>query len=84
VRNGDRLRVDLRAGRVDLQISDADMQARREALEAAGGYAYPASQTPWQEIQRAMVSELATGAVLNPAVKYHRIIDTRGPPRDNH
>ena len=84
VRNGDRLRVDLRAGRVDLQVSEAEMQARRAALEAAGGYAYPASQTPWQEMQRAMVSELATGAVLTPAVKYHRIIDTRGPPRDNH
>ena len=84
VRNGDRLRVDLRAGRVDLQVSEAEMQARRAALEAAGGYAYPASQTPWQEMQRAMVSELATGAVLTPAVNYHRIIDTRGPPRDNH
>jgi dihydroxy-acid dehydratase len=31
-----------------------------------------------------MVGELQTGAVLEPAVKYHRIVDTLGPPRDNH
>jgi len=84
LRNGDRLRIDLVAGRVDVLIDDAEMAARRAAFEAAGGYRYPASQTPWQEIQRSMIGELETGAVLEPAVKYHRIIDTLGPPRDNH
>ncbi|WP_298160078.1 IlvD/Edd family dehydratase [Brevundimonas sp.] len=84
LRNGDRIRVDLGAGRVDVLISDDELASRRRALDASGGYPYPASQTPWQEFQRSMVGELETGAVLEPAVKYHRIVDTLGPPRDNH
>jgi dihydroxy-acid dehydratase len=31
-----------------------------------------------------MVGQLETGAVLEPAIKYHRIIDKFGLPRDNH
>ena len=50
----------------------------------AGGYKYPESQTPWQEIQRGMVDELSHGMVLKPAVKYQRIAATKGIPRDNH
>ncbi|MFC4723780.1 IlvD/Edd family dehydratase [Glycocaulis abyssi] len=82
--NGDRLRVDLNTARVDWLVSEDDIAKRRKMLEEAGGYAYPASQTPWQEIQRSMTGQLDTGATLEPAVKYHRIIDTLGNPRDNH
>ncbi len=39
---------------------------------------------PWQEIQRGMVSEMGDGMVLKPAVKYQRIDETYGVPRDNH
>lgn len=84
VRTGDHVRIDLRAGRADILIPDAELAERRAALVAAGGYAYPASQTPWQEIQRSMVGQLDTGAVLEPAIKYHRIVDTLGLPRDSH
>jgi len=35
-----------------MPVSEDELAARRAALEAAGGYAYPASQTPWQAIQR--------------------------------
>lgn len=84
VRTGDRLRIDLNTGRADILISDTELAERRAAFEAEGGYKYPASQTPWQEIQRGMVGELETGAVLEPAVKYHRIIDRFGEARDNH
>jgi dihydroxy-acid dehydratase len=84
LRTGDRLRIDLNTRRVDVLFDAAEMAERRKAFEAAGGYKYPPSQTPWQEIQRGMVSELETGAVLKPAVKYHRIVDTLGLPRDNH
>ena len=59
-------------------------QKRREALAQAGGYTYPESQTPWQEIQRSLVDELVDGMVLKPAVKYQRIAKTKGVPRDNH
>ena len=84
LKTGDRMRIDLNTRRVDVLIDDAEMAERRAALKAAGGYQYPASQTPWQEFQRSMIGELETGAVLEPAVKYHRIVDTLGPPRDNH
>ena len=84
IETGDRVRIDLNTGRADILIPEAELIERREALKAAGGYAYPASQTPWQEIQRSMVGQLETGAVLEPAVKYHRIIDTLGLPRDSH
>ncbi|HEX8470513.1 MAG TPA: IlvD/Edd family dehydratase [Brevundimonas sp.] len=84
LRTGDRVRIDLNTGRADVLISPEELTERRVAFEASGGYAYPASQTPWQEIQRGMVSELETGAVLEPAVKYHRIIDRFGLPRDSH
>ncbi|MFN3559981.1 MAG: IlvD/Edd family dehydratase [Brevundimonas sp.] len=84
VKTGDRLRIDLNTGRADILISEAELAERRAAFEAAGGYKYPASQTPWQEIQRSMVGELETGAVLEPAIKYHRIIDRFGEARDNH
>ncbi|KQS54265.1 dihydroxy-acid dehydratase [Brevundimonas sp. Leaf363] len=84
LRTGDRMRVDLNTRKVDVLISDEELAERRETFERAGGYAFPESQTPWQEFQRSMVGQLETGAVLEPAVKYHRIVDTRGMPRDNH
>jgi dihydroxy-acid dehydratase len=84
VRSGDRIRLDLGRRRVDLLVDEAELAARRAALEGAGGYAYPASQTPWQEIQRGMVGQMQTGAILEPAAKYQRIAQTMGIPRNNH
>ncbi|MBN8808045.1 MAG: dihydroxy-acid dehydratase family protein [Sphingomonas sp.] len=84
LRTGDRVRIDLRKGTADVLIPDAELAERRRALEAAGGYAYPASQTPWQEIQRAVVGQMNTGAILEGAEKYQRIAQTMGLPRDNH
>ncbi|QUD90327.1 IlvD/Edd family dehydratase [Phenylobacterium montanum] len=81
---GDRIRIDLRRRRVDLDVSEAVLEQRRAELANAGGYAFPESQTPWQELQRANVGQLDTGAVLEPAVKYQRIAQTMGIPRDNH
>ncbi|MCI5077747.1 IlvD/Edd family dehydratase [Oricola sp.] len=84
LRNGDRIRIDLKKGEADILLPDEELAARRSALEAAGGYAYPAHQTPWQEIQRSMVDQLSEGMVLKPAVKYQRVAQTKGVPRDNH
>ncbi len=81
---GDRVVLDLNEGTLNVQIDDTELSQRRAALEAAGGYKFPAHQTPWQEIQRSLVGELETGAVLEPAVKYQRIAQTMGIPRDNH
>jgi dihydroxy-acid dehydratase len=83
LKTGDRVRIDLNKGTANMLISDAELAQRSAALEKQGGYKYPASQTPWQEIQRDMVEQLAQGMVLRPAVKYHRIAQT-SVPRDNH
>ena len=80
---GDRVRVDLNTGRVDALVAEGDWEKRRAALQAAGGYKYPESQTPWQELQRGCVDQLGDGMVLKPAVKYRRIA-AKGMPRDNH
>jgi len=68
----------------NIVISDQELAARRAALEKAGGFAFPAHQTPWQEIQRSMVEQFDQGMTLKPAVKYQRIAQTKGIPRDNH
>jgi len=84
LQTGDRVRIDLRRGTADVLIDEAELAERRRALEAAGGYRYPASQTPWQEIQRAVVGQLGSGAILEGAEAYQRIAQTKGLPRDNH
>ena len=84
LRTGDVVRVDLVAGRVDVLLPESELDARREALTAAGGYPVPASQTPWQEIQRGMVDQLGDGMVLRPAVAYQRVARTSGVPRHSH
>jgi dihydroxy-acid dehydratase len=84
VETGDRVRIDLRKGEANVLVSGAVLEKRRKTLAEAGGYAYPPSQTPWQEIQRSMVGQAEAGAVLEPAVKYRRVVRTFGPPRHNH
>jgi dihydroxy-acid dehydratase len=81
---GDRIRIDLNKGSADILISEAELMQRRLVLQNSSGFKFPASQTPWQEIQRAMVDQLADGMVLKPAVKYQRLAQTAGVPRDNH
>jgi dihydroxy-acid dehydratase len=81
---GDRVRIDLRKGIANVLVSDEELEARRKALSAAGGYKYPVSQTPWQELQRGLVGPLGTGAILEGTEKYQKIDRTFGVPRDNH
>ncbi len=78
------VRIDLTKRTADILISGEELAQRRAALKAAGGYKYPKSQTPWQEIQRKIVGELSEGMVLKPAVKYQKIHKKFGVPRDNH
>jgi dihydroxy-acid dehydratase len=83
LKTGDRVRIDLNKGTADILIAAEELAARRTALEKNGGYQYPPSQTPWQEIQRNMVDQLSAGMVLKPAVKYQRVAQ-KSVPRDNH
>jgi dihydroxy-acid dehydratase len=80
---GDRVRIDLNTGTANMLLPEGELARRRAALEKQGGYGIPPSQTPWQEIQRALVDQLADGMVLKPAVKYHRVAQ-KSVPRDNH
>jgi dihydroxy-acid dehydratase len=84
LRTGDRVRIDLNKATADMLVSAEEIERRRKELLGHGGYAFPASQTPWQEIQRGMVEQLEAGMVLTPATKYQRIAETFGIPRDNH
>jgi dihydroxy-acid dehydratase len=84
LRTGDRVRIDLNKGEADILISAEEIKKRQDDLASMGGYKYPKHQTPWQEIQRGLVDQLGDGAVLKPAVKYQRLAQTAGLPRDNH
>ncbi|HTU54724.1 MAG TPA: IlvD/Edd family dehydratase [Acetobacteraceae bacterium] len=80
LRTGDPIRIDLNARRVDLLLPPAEIAARRAAWKP------PAlvNMTPWEEIYRSMVGGLGTGACLEPATLYLKIIETRGESRNNH
>ena len=84
LKTGDRVRIDLIKGTADVLISADELATRRAALDAQGGYAYPASQTPWQAIQRSLVGQMESGAILEGSEQFQRIAQTRGLPRDNH
>ena len=84
LKTGDRIRIDLRAGSADMLVDGGELARRQSDLDAAGGFSFPASQTPWQEIQRGMVDQFDQGMVLKPAVEFQDIAHTRGIPRHNH
>jgi dihydroxy-acid dehydratase len=84
LRSGDRVRIDLNKGEANMLVDDAELERRQAELVLAGGYKYPQSQTPWQEIQRATVGQLESGAILEGAEKYQRVAQQAGVPRHNH
>jgi len=81
VKTGDRIRIDLKNRTADMLVDDAELAARRAAL--AIDYV-PEAQTPWQEIHRDLVGQFDGGAVFENAVKYQRIAQKYGVPRDSH
>jgi dihydroxyacid dehydratase/phosphogluconate dehydratase len=78
LRTGDTIRIDLKAARCDALVDDAEI-ARRRGEPAP---AIPESDTPWEELYRATVGQLDTGAVMEMAVKYRGVAGK--PPRHNH
>lgn len=83
LQTGDRVRIDLGKGTADMLVPLDELNERARKLEAAGGYAMPVSQTPWQEIFREKVRRLDHGMTLDGADQY-RDISRRFMPRDNH
>jgi dihydroxy-acid dehydratase len=78
LRTGDSVKVDLRNRRVDLLVSDEEIEERRAALP--GGALK--SDSPWQELFRAHVGQLDTGACLDFAVGYRDLRQV--VPRHSH
>jgi len=78
LQTGDRVRLDLNAGTLDALVDEAEWQARRDAWQPPE----ISHQTPWQEIYRSHVGQLAQGGCLELATAYQRI--AKDLPRDNH
>ena len=78
LRTGDTVVIDLNKYTANMNVSEDVIVERKKG----GVPPYPESQTPWQEIQRNYVGELADGAVLENAVKYQKVKNVL--PRDNH
>ncbi|MEE7442306.1 IlvD/Edd family dehydratase [Methylobacterium oryzae] len=84
LQSGDRIRIDLNRRSADILLPAEEIARRRADLAARGGYPYPATQTPWQEIYRDQVDQLDQGMVLKGAVKFQKVAQASGVPRDNH
>ncbi|MEH3065341.1 MAG: dihydroxy-acid dehydratase family protein [Methylobacterium radiotolerans] len=84
LQSGDRIRIDLNRRSADILLPAEEIARRRADLAARVGYPYPATQTPWQEIYRDQVDQLDQGMVLKGAVKFQKVAQASGVPRDNH
>ena len=78
LRTGDRVRVDLNKGEIDMLLSDDELSTRRAAYQPPE----LENHTPWQEIYRNTVGQLAQGGVMELATKYRNV--RRIIPRHSH
>lgn len=78
LRTGDQVKVDLRNRRVDVLISDEEIERRRNSLEPV----QLRNDSPWQELYRAHVGQLETGGCMEFAVGYRDLRKT--VPRHSH
>ncbi len=78
LQTGDMVRLDLNARRMDALVDEAEWQRRRDAWQPPE----LENQTPWEEIYRRNVGQLADGGCLELATAYQRV--ARMLPRDNH
>lgn len=78
LQTGDMVRLDLNASTMDALVDEEEWRRRAEAWEKPE----LRSQTPWQEIYRTHVGQLADGGCLELATAYQRVCEDM--PRDNH
>ncbi|MBQ5945947.1 IlvD/Edd family dehydratase [Massilia sp. ST3] len=78
LRTGDVVRVDLNLGRCDVLLADEELARRRQDAPPP----IPPNQTPWQQIYRATVGQLHTGACMELALEYRGV--GHDMPRHNH
>ena len=81
LQTGDTVRLDLNAGTLDALLDDDEMARRWAAREPPE----VTHQTPWQEVYRSTVGQLASGACMELATRYQRVAGAgKPPPRNNH
>lgn len=78
LKTGDRVRLDLNEGTLNALVPDTEWEARKAAWTPPELH----HQTPWQELYRKHVGQLADGGCLELATAYQRI--AKDLPRDNH
>lgn len=78
LQTGDRVRLDLNASRLEALVDEAEWHARMDAWQPPE----LVHQTPWQEIYRKHVGQLADGGCLELATAYKQV--GKSLPRDNH
>jgi len=78
LKTDDKIRVDLNLGTINMLVDEAEITRRRESL------VLPKldNHTPWQEIYRNTVGQLANGGVMELATKYRNV--RRITPRHSH
>jgi dihydroxy-acid dehydratase len=75
---GDLVKVDLKARRVDVLLTEEEIQRRRDGLKEPE----LKNDSPWQEMHRTHTGQLETGACLDFAVKYREL--RKVVPRHSH
>jgi dihydroxyacid dehydratase/phosphogluconate dehydratase len=75
---GDMVKLDINTGRMDVLISDEELEKRRAAWKPN----LPADQTPWQKMYRESVGQLSTGGCIEMATAFQKTSTTL--PRNNH
>jgi dihydroxy-acid dehydratase len=78
LKTGDQIKVDLGKRRVDVLLSEEEIEARRKELKPAE----ITNHSPWEEFYRSNVGQLETGACLEFAIKYHDV--RKVVPRHSH
>ena len=78
LQTGDMVRLDLNTSTLNALVDDAEWEARKAAWQPPE----IVNQTPWQEIYRTHVGQLADGGCLELATAYQRV--AQNLPRDNH
>lgn len=69
IRTGDMVRIDLNTGSCNMLVDQAELERRKQD----GVPPVPPSQTPWQEIYRATVGQMASGACMELALAYRGV-----------
>jgi dihydroxy-acid dehydratase len=79
LKTGDKVRIDIGRRTANILISKAELARRKAAWKPK----VVPSQTPWQELQRKFVGQLASGACLDFAVDFQKVAQ-KGVPRHSH